>query len=217
MFLKILMPCVNKRNSKISRFPRKRWAIAETAFKNQKCRRTFRTLIILTGHLRPKYANILLRYNRVWLFMITFEISLSWLLNWRSSGVNRVLIFELDPRNHLSEQDLMQTAATLGVFWALTLLSFLYGGKFFLPVTKPSFFKSKNLYKKTSSYPIKVAYLFKTVLRETAHFTSILHMISFFKWCHYPDFEKSTSLILFISFLPTKIQIFVQNKVFDTF
>ncbi|KAH9634879.1 hypothetical protein HF086_017178 [Spodoptera exigua] len=38
---------------------------------------------------------------------------------WRSSGVNHVLIFELDPRNHLSEQHLMELAAIFGVIWAL--------------------------------------------------------------------------------------------------
>ncbi|KAL1130889.1 hypothetical protein AAG570_012130 [Ranatra chinensis] len=45
---------------------------------------------------------------------------------WRSSGVNHVLIFELDPRNHLSEQHLMELAAIMGVVWTLSLLSFLY-------------------------------------------------------------------------------------------
>lgn len=45
---------------------------------------------------------------------------------WRSSGVNHVLIFELDPRNHLSEQHLMELAAILGVVWTLSVLSFLY-------------------------------------------------------------------------------------------
>lgn len=45
---------------------------------------------------------------------------------WRSSGVNHVLIFELDPRNHLSEQHLMELAAIFGVVWTLSLLSFLY-------------------------------------------------------------------------------------------
>lgn len=45
---------------------------------------------------------------------------------WRSSGVNHVLIFELDPRNHLSEQHLMELAAILGVIWALSVLSFLF-------------------------------------------------------------------------------------------
>jgi xenotropic and polytropic retrovirus receptor 1 len=44
---------------------------------------------------------------------------------WRSSGVNHVLIFELDPRNHLSEQHLMELAAILGVVWTLSLLRFV--------------------------------------------------------------------------------------------
>lgn len=45
---------------------------------------------------------------------------------WRSSGVNHVLIFELDPRNHLSEQHLMEMAAILGVVWTLSLLRFVW-------------------------------------------------------------------------------------------
>ncbi|XP_066155139.1 solute carrier family 53 member 1 [Euwallacea fornicatus] len=52
---------------------------------------------------------------------------------WRSSGVNHVLIFELDPRNHLSEQHLMELAAIFGVVWALSLLSFLYSSALSIP------------------------------------------------------------------------------------
>ncbi|XP_039287177.1 xenotropic and polytropic retrovirus receptor 1 homolog isoform X2 [Nilaparvata lugens] len=52
---------------------------------------------------------------------------------WRSSGVNHVLIFELDPRNHLSEQHLMELAAILGVVWTLSLLSFLYSPSLSIP------------------------------------------------------------------------------------
>lgn len=52
---------------------------------------------------------------------------------WRSSGVNHVLIFELDPRNHLSEQHLMELAAILGVSWALSVLSFLYSSYISIP------------------------------------------------------------------------------------
>ncbi|XP_052868555.1 xenotropic and polytropic retrovirus receptor 1 isoform X1 [Anopheles cruzii] len=52
---------------------------------------------------------------------------------WRSSGVNHVLIFELDPRNHLSEQHLMELAAILGVVWTLSLLSFLYSDSLSVP------------------------------------------------------------------------------------
>ena len=52
---------------------------------------------------------------------------------WRSSGVNHVLIFELDPRNHLSEQNLIEMAAIFGVIWNLSVLGFLYGKDFSIP------------------------------------------------------------------------------------
>ncbi|KAB7506211.1 Xenotropic and polytropic retrovirus receptor 1 [Armadillidium nasatum] len=55
------------------------------------------------------------------LFCIGFNI-----YGWRSSGVNHVLIFEIDPRNHLTEQHLIEIAAIFGVIWALCVLGFLY-------------------------------------------------------------------------------------------
>ncbi|XP_037933725.1 xenotropic and polytropic retrovirus receptor 1-like [Teleopsis dalmanni] len=45
---------------------------------------------------------------------------------WRSSGVNHVLIFELDPRNHLSEQNIMEVASVFGVIWAVCVLCYIY-------------------------------------------------------------------------------------------
>ena len=45
---------------------------------------------------------------------------------WRSAGVNHVLIFELNPRSHLSAQALMEIAAIFGVIWAVMVLCFLY-------------------------------------------------------------------------------------------
>ncbi|CAG2055912.1 unnamed protein product [Timema podura] len=52
---------------------------------------------------------------------------------WRSSGVNHVLIFELDPRNHLSEQHIVEMAMIFGVIWALSVLSFLYSDYLSIP------------------------------------------------------------------------------------
>lgn len=52
---------------------------------------------------------------------------------WRSSGVNHVLIFELDPRNHLSEQHLIELAAIFGVGWTLSVLSFLRSADISIP------------------------------------------------------------------------------------
>lgn len=59
-----------------------------------------------------------------------------WSLNvygWRSSGVNHVLIFEIDPRNHLSEQHIMELAAIFGVVWSLSVLAFLYSDVMGIP------------------------------------------------------------------------------------
>lgn len=44
-----------------------------------------------------------------------------------------MLIFELDPRNHLSEQHLMEVAAIFGVVWSLSVLSFLYSDYLSIP------------------------------------------------------------------------------------
>jgi hypothetical protein len=49
--------------------------------------------------------------------------------------VNHVLIFELDPRNHLSEQHLMELAAIFGVIWTLSVLTFLYSEYLSIPVS----------------------------------------------------------------------------------
>ncbi|XP_012286703.1 xenotropic and polytropic retrovirus receptor 1 homolog isoform X1 [Orussus abietinus] len=66
------------------------------------------------------------------LIQVLFLIGVN-VYGWRSSGVNHVLIFELDPRNHLSEQHLMELAAVLGVVWTLSLLSFLYSASLSIP------------------------------------------------------------------------------------
>lgn len=74
-----------------------------------------------------KTWRIAMRLYRGPLLLIAFLYL--WGLNvygWRSSGVNHVLIFELDPRNHLSEQNIMELASIFGVVWALSVLSFLY-------------------------------------------------------------------------------------------
>jgi len=52
---------------------------------------------------------------------------------WRSAGVNHVLIFELNPRSHLSAQALMEIAAIFGVIWAVMVLCFLYSDSLGIP------------------------------------------------------------------------------------
>ncbi|XP_052789800.1 xenotropic and polytropic retrovirus receptor 1-like [Mya arenaria] len=45
---------------------------------------------------------------------------------WRSSGVNHVLIFEIDPRHHLTHQQLMELSTGLAVVWCVSTLGYLY-------------------------------------------------------------------------------------------
>lgn len=48
---------------------------------------------------------------------------------WRSSGVNHVLIFEIDPRHHLSHHQLLELAAFLAVVFMFSLLGYLFSGE----------------------------------------------------------------------------------------
>ncbi|XP_072018125.1 LOW QUALITY PROTEIN: xenotropic and polytropic retrovirus receptor 1 homolog [Amphiura filiformis] len=45
---------------------------------------------------------------------------------WRKSGVNHVLIFELDPRHNLSHEQLLEIALFLAVLWSMSILAFIY-------------------------------------------------------------------------------------------
>ncbi|XP_064457548.1 solute carrier family 53 member 1-like [Ornithodoros turicata] len=92
--------------------------------------------VILSGvfsHTRDDWR-IVFRLYRGTLLIILFMFLLGVnVYGWRTSGVNHVLIFELDPRNHLSEQHLMEMAAIFGVLWALSVLAFLYSGPLAIP------------------------------------------------------------------------------------
>ncbi|KAF7493666.1 Xenotropic and polytropic retrovirus receptor 1 [Sarcoptes scabiei] len=57
----------------------------------------------------------------IWLFVFLLGINV---YGWRTSGVNHVLIFELDPRDHISEQHLFEVSLFFAVIWALTLLGY---------------------------------------------------------------------------------------------
>lgn len=66
------------------------------------------------------------------IIMFVFLIGIN-IYGWRSAGCNHVLIFELDPRNHLSEQHLMELAAIFGVVWSVSILSFIYANSLSIP------------------------------------------------------------------------------------
>lgn len=77
---------------------------------------------------------IAIRLYRAPLLVIEFVFLIGInIYGWRSAGCNHVLIFELDPRNHLSEQHLMELAAIFGVVWTVSMLSFLFSTSLSIP------------------------------------------------------------------------------------
>lgn len=94
------------------------------------------TTVILSG-VFSKTRNdwrIVFRLYRGTLLIILFMFLIGInVYGWRTSGVNHVLIFELDPRNHLSEQHLMEMAAVFGVLWTMSVLAFLYSNTLAIP------------------------------------------------------------------------------------
>ncbi|XP_018566872.1 xenotropic and polytropic retrovirus receptor 1 [Anoplophora glabripennis] len=92
--------------------------------------------VILSGvfHKRRDDWRIVTRLYRGPFLIV--EFLLLWGINiygWRSSGVNHVLIFEMDPRNHLSEQHIIEMGAVFGVVWCISVLSFLYSDQLSIP------------------------------------------------------------------------------------
>lgn len=64
----------------------------------------------------------------LFLFLIGLNV-----YGWRTSGVNHVLIFELDPRDHLSEQHLIEIATVFSVLWSMSVVCYLYSDQLGIP------------------------------------------------------------------------------------
>ncbi|CAF1523474.1 unnamed protein product [Rotaria sp. Silwood1] len=60
---------------------------------------------------------------------------------WSSSGVNHVLIFEIDPRNHLTYQQLLEIGTCFLVLWFLSFIGFIVSSYLdFYPFIQPLIF-----------------------------------------------------------------------------
>ena len=73
-------------------------------------------------------------------FLIVFHIILLGVnvYGWSSSGVNHVLIFEIDPRNHLTYQQFLEIGTFLFVAWFLSFTGFILSSYFnFYPFAQP--------------------------------------------------------------------------------
>ena len=88
----------------------------------------------------------------IFLFLIGINI-----YGWRSSGVNHVLIFEIDPRNHLTEQHLIEIAAIFGKVPIPCALSYPF------PIGMPSGNSSPL---KSSAYRVFFFFFFFFFLRD---------------------------------------------------
>jgi len=77
---------------------------------------------------------IVFRLYRSSLFIIMFIFLVGVnIYGWRAHGVNHVLIFELDPRDHLGSQDLLEISFTFGLLWCISVLLFLWSGPMGIP------------------------------------------------------------------------------------
>jgi len=89
-------------------------------------------VIILGIHLHDSQSTKPLAWRQaLFLYRSTFLIVLHIILvginvyGWSSSGVNHVLIFEIDPRNHLTYQEFLEIGTFLSVLWFLSFTGFI--------------------------------------------------------------------------------------------
>lgn len=64
------------------------------------------------------------------------EFLFIWSVNlyaWRVFGVNHVLIFELDPRNYITAQHLLELGIVFGILWCISVLGFIYSDLLRIP------------------------------------------------------------------------------------
>ncbi|KAM3724651.1 Xenotropic and polytropic retrovirus receptor [Dirofilaria immitis] len=80
----------------------------------------------------PKWVAVRLFRGPLLLFVAIWLCGLN-MWGWAEAGVNHVLIFEVDPRNHLTYQSVMQIASFMCLLWSLCVLGYLYCHLIHLP------------------------------------------------------------------------------------
>ncbi|VDM53432.1 unnamed protein product [Angiostrongylus costaricensis] len=84
----------------------------------------------------PQWVAVRLFRGPLLLFLSIFMCGVN-MAGWAGAGVNHVLIFEVDPRHHLSYQTLMQIAAFMIMLWACAVLAYLYAHLIHIPPFAP--------------------------------------------------------------------------------
>lgn len=67
-------------------------------------------------------------YVVMYLFLIAINV-----YSWRRFGVNHILIFEINPRQHLTYSHLLELHAIFGGIWCLCLLGYVYSDYLNIP------------------------------------------------------------------------------------
>ncbi len=106
------------------------------------------TVITLGANLHDSQSTKPLAWRQaLFLYRSTFLIVLHIVLvginvyGWSSSGVNHVLIFEIDPRNHLTYQQFLEIGTFLFVLWFLSFTGFILSSYYdFHPFIQPLVF-----------------------------------------------------------------------------
>lgn len=83
------------------------------------------TILAVRRMNEPKWLGVRLFRGFIVLFANVWLMGLN-MYGWQGAGVNHVLIFEIDPRNHLTYQQLMEVSSLLCMVWALCVLGYLY-------------------------------------------------------------------------------------------
>jgi len=79
----------------------------------------------------PFNWKVAIKLYRSSLFIILHIIFIGFnLYGWSTSGVNYVLIFEIDPRNHLCYENLLELGTLLGVLWLFNSIGFVISAYF---------------------------------------------------------------------------------------
>ncbi|VDP11108.1 unnamed protein product [Soboliphyme baturini] len=154
-------------------------------------------LFVIPGE--PRWVAVRLFRGFFILFVNIFLMGVN-MYGWQRNGVNHVLIFEIDPRRHLTYQKLLEISTMFLMVWALCILGYLYAVKIgtsplIFPLILMSFFiawtfNPFNVFARSSRY---------WLLRHLYNcFTSPFHQVTF------PDFwlaDQMNSLVtLFLDF-----------------
>lgn len=95
---------------------------------------TVAAAILTADHHRTEWQSALRMYRGTFLvFLFIFLLGIN-TYGWRTSGVNHILIFELDPRNHLTHQEFLELAMFFLALWCLSLLTYLLSVVLHIPV-----------------------------------------------------------------------------------